>query len=98
MDDQIGKKHVFSFNPNDNNGEQLILVTKFTDNGDGYPDGIYVTQELRFFSHCNAATFYLTGVTLNPENLRELANQLESEEIKAALAYSGEESLTPQNK
>jgi len=78
--EQVGEKHVYSFNPDANGGEQLILVTTFLNNGDPEP---LVRQELSLSSYCNAATFDLMGVVFTPENLRKLANQLESEEIKA---------------
>jgi len=84
MDDRTIRKHVYIFNPDDNGGEQLLLVTRYWDNGDRDAEP-YVTQELSLSSYCNAATFDLQGATLTPTNLRELANQLESEGVQAKL-------------
>lgn len=81
--DQKMGRHVFAFNPKDNGGEQLILVTDFIANGD--PDGVFMNQEIGLNSYCNSASFNLCGAVLSPETLRELANQLESEMIKARL-------------
>lgn len=74
-DEELGRS-VFSFNEDDNGGEQLILVTKLYHNGD--VGGYYTNQELTLNSYCNAASFTLTGCQISPEKLRELANQLES--------------------
>lgn len=71
------KKHVFVFNPQDNGGESLILVTKENDNGDGIPNGIYLTQKLSLQSYSNSASFTLVGTILTPKNLRKLADELE---------------------
>jgi len=73
------KRHYFCFNDGDNGGEALTLTTEFHDNGDGAPDGIYITQELCLGSYCNSASFHLAGAVLTPELLRELANQLDKE-------------------
>jgi len=78
MMDKILSKHTFVFNSADNGGESLSLTTFFYDNGDGIPDGIYTTQELSLQSYRNSASFSLCGAELSPENLRTLANELES--------------------
>lgn len=79
--DKMIKRHNFCFNSKDNGGESLCLVTEFFDNGDGIPDGVYIIQKLCLQSYSNAAEFLLSGL-FTPENLRNLANQLESELIK----------------
>ena len=71
-------RHVFSFNPKDNGGEALLLVTTFYDNG----DGIYLQQELSLHSYCNTASFNLLGVALTAKSLRQLANELDEIEAK----------------
>jgi len=71
------KSHVFDFTPEINSGEGLILETKYYDNGDGIPDGLYWEQELTLQSYGNSATFTLTDV-LTPTKLRKLADELEA--------------------
>lgn len=87
MAEQHLHKHVFCFDPNNRGGESLLLVTNFIDNGDykaGLGDtGIFLNQELTLHSYCNSATFNLCGTPLTPENLRKLANELESAMIEA---------------
>ena len=78
-DKEVGR-HVFSFNPEDNGGEQLFLVTTFFDNGDGE---IYTHQDMSLQSYCNSASLSLLGASLNPANLRQLANELDETIIKA---------------
>ncbi len=79
---QVGR-HVFVFNPKANGGESVCLVTDFIDNGDSSKDSIYTSQTLSLQSYCNSAQFTLMGASLTPENLRQLANELESAMIKA---------------
>ena len=67
------KKHVFIFNPKDNGGEQLILVTKFMEDG----ERILTEQSLNLQSYCNCASFELVGTQLKAKNLRQLANELD---------------------
>lgn len=74
-------RQVFSFNPNDNGGEQLVLITKYLNNGDGE---IYINQSLELYSYCNSAAFNLVGAVIDSKMLRELANQLDKAEIEAA--------------
>lgn len=80
-------RHVFSFNPRDNGGEQLTLVSHIIDNGDvaaGIPEaGLFLNQELSLQSYCNCASFLLLGAALTPDNLRKLANELEAAMIRA---------------
>ena len=75
------RKHVFTFNKEDNGGESLILYTEMYANGE--PDGVYYNQELTLSSYSNCATFNLLGAPLTPDLLRELANQLEKVELEA---------------
>jgi hypothetical protein len=76
-------RHVFVFNPQDNGGESLSLITDFIDNGDGPEAGIFTNQELGLQSYCNSASLQLMGASFTPENLRKLANELESAWIQA---------------
>ena len=76
---EIGR-HVFVLNQKDSGGEQLVLVTKIIDNGDPNP---ITEQEFSLQSYCNCASFTLIGAQFTVENLRRLANELESELIKA---------------
>jgi hypothetical protein len=82
--DKILAKHSFNFNTHNNGGESLILKTTFFHNGDKITDktGIYINQTLTLRSYSNSASFDLCGANLTPENLRELANQLEIEQNK----------------
>jgi hypothetical protein len=70
MSDKLLATHVFSFNEEDNGGEQLILTTKFYDNGDDKKQNIYLNQQLTLQSHCNAASFELIGTILTPALLQ----------------------------
>ncbi len=74
--------HLFTFNKGTNGGEQLILITKFFDNGDGPPDGVYTNQELVLNSYSNTTSFSFSDSPFTPETLRKLANELESAMIK----------------
>lgn len=82
--DKILTKHVFVFNENDNGGESFFLETEFLGNGDPITDknGVYMNQRLTLQSYSNASTFELYGALLTPENLRQLANELEVERNK----------------
>jgi len=81
-DKNVGK-HVFVFNPNDDREESLFLETEFFDNGNGPKTGIYTNQKLTLQSYRNSAEFNLIGISLNPDNLRKLANELESAMIQS---------------
>jgi hypothetical protein len=70
---QVGK-HVFSFNPLDNGGEQLLLTTTIFDNGDGE---LYTNQELALQSYGNSASINLFGTAINTAGLRQLADELD---------------------
>lgn len=84
--DKLSKYHYFVFNPKDNGGESLSLRTRFYDNGNNAPRGVFMTQELTLQSYCNSATFNLSGAPIAPELPRELANELESAEHRAKMA------------
>lgn len=71
--------HTFTFNPQDNGGEQLILTTKWYDNGD---NEVFTFQELSLESYYNSASFHLSGAQITPETLRKLANELEQAQNK----------------
>lgn len=85
MADEQVARHVFVFNPKENGGESLSLETKFIDNGDrktlGPEKGIYTVQTLTLASYCNAAHFELFGA-FTPDNLRQLANELDEVQSK----------------
>jgi len=84
--DKVLKTHSFTFNPDDNGGESLILTTNFIANGDKItPDkGVFLNQELSLQSYCNSASINMFGISFTPKALRDLANQLESERNKLA--------------
>lgn len=78
--DKVLMRKCFVFNEKDNGGESFSLTTTYIDNGDEVTkecDGIYINQELSLESYSNSATFNLCGAFLTPENLRELANELD---------------------
>lgn len=84
MTDEVVGTHVFNFQPGDNGGEALILVTKMLSNGDPSP-AMYLNQQLTLQSYCNSASFELVGTPLMPEVLRKLANELESAMVEARM-------------
>lgn len=68
----------FVFNNDDNGGESLSLTT-FKHVDDRYPTaGAYITQELTLQSYGNSASFNI-GYFFTPENLRKLADALDSQ-------------------
>lgn len=85
-------KHFFVFNKKDNGGEQLCLATNICSNGDPFPDGIYLEQELTLQSYCNSASFSLLGAPITSNQLRKLADELDQKifEIKAKLTAKKE--------
>lgn len=68
------KTHVFVLNPDANGGEQILLTTTIEPNG-GEP---FPTQELNLNSYGNCVTFHMSLSPFTPDNLRKLANELES--------------------
>jgi len=84
---QAIKRHSFMFNPKDNGGEQIILTTTFFPVSPTSKE-IFTISELVLHSFGNSATFTLGGDIFSPENLRELANQLDvaRNEAKAKLS------------
>lgn len=75
-------RHNFTFNKEDNGGESLSLMTEFYFDVEG---GIYMTQRLTLASYRNSASFDLSGVSLTPELLRRLADELEEKKKKILL-------------
>ena len=67
--------HVFCFNPGNNGGEQLTLITKI--NKHRYESKVELEQTLTLESYSNSASFTLAGAQLTPELLRKLADELE---------------------
>lgn len=72
-------RETFTFNPEDNGGESLVITIDYFDNDDaahGLPNGIYDNQKLTLMSYGNSSSFELSN-GFTPENLRELANIME---------------------
>jgi len=95
------KTHTFIFNPGDNGGEQVRLVTQFFHNGDTLqngdkshgrkdPKGLFLNQELTLSSYCNSASFTLVGAALNPDQLEHLAKALRAAQHAAELEIASE--------
>lgn len=97
MSDKLLKTHAFTFNPQDNGGEQLHLVTYIHDNGDAFSageaargrnvedalkGGIWLAHELVLNSYGNSAAINF-GEAITPANLRRLADELEREILAA---------------
>lgn len=76
--DKLLHTHHFVFNENDNGGEHLILTTKYYDNGDGIPNGIYTNQIITLQSYGNSSSFNLCGVAITSDLLRILADSLDA--------------------
>lgn len=72
-------KTSFEFNPDANSGESLTLTTIMELNEDG---DILYDQSLNLQSYGNSASFNLCAANLTPENLRDLASQLEIQKSK----------------
>lgn len=77
-EEKVLDTHVFCFNPSQNGGEALILVTKFIDNGDEVP---LMYQELELNSYGNCASISIDGL-FTAKKLRKLADELEALEKK----------------
>lgn len=82
--------HYFTFNPKQNDGEQVILHTTFERMGEtreGKADDsiVFATQELILNSYTSSAHFNFDFL-LNPTRLRHLANQLEEYEANVLTA------------
>lgn len=89
MTDELLKCHVFTFNPEENGGEQFQITTEFFSNGDieaGLGDnaspreGIYTNQTITLLSYSNSAQFNLGNAGINPRMLRKLADEIEVEQ------------------
>ena len=72
MDSRIGR-HVFSFNPKENSGEQFTLTTDILKTKEG---SFYTNHEITLQSYGNQSTFKLV-CEITPETLRKLADELE---------------------
>ena len=81
IDQKLLNRDVFVFNPQDNGGEGLTIMTEFFSNGD--PGGVFSNQEITLYSYCNSASFHVTGFTITPEALRKLADKLEKQREEA---------------
>lgn len=86
-------RHTFAFNQSDNGGQHLVLVTKWYPNGD--PGGTFTNQEIVLYSYCNSASINLSGTSINPENLRKLADELEEAQKKAHNKMNDEKDEKP---
>lgn len=94
--DKVLLRKCFIFDSKANGGESLSLTTEWIDSGDKISascDGVYINQTLTLESYGNSASFNLSGTTLTPENLRMLANELESSRNKAVFEKSRVQSL-----
>ena len=70
----IPKVHVFDLTPQHNGGESILLRINYL----SYDDEIEVLNHiLTLQSYQNSASFNLSGGAITPENLRDLADQLE---------------------
>lgn len=76
----IVRVHSFTFCYAKIGGESLQLITEFINNEDG---DIYKNQKLILQGNFNSAIFDLVGISITPENLRKLADELEKEQNKA---------------
>jgi len=75
----VVSKHEYTINPQDNGGEAAQIITKIIDNGDG---DLFLDQTVEL--QCYGIHYTIVKIPeLTPEKLRELANQLESEILKA---------------
>lgn len=92
MADKLLKRHVFTFNKNDNGGESLMLITSFFHNGD--VDGVYRNQELTLQSYCNSASINLYGTQITSEILFKLAKELFEAEQEAKMMTRNEQQTT----
>lgn len=81
MADEKLKRHVFTFNPDSNGGEALMLTTDYYWDGE---DEVYTNQQLTMCCYGKEVSFNLGSALLNPAVLRNLADQLEQSE---SLAY-----------
>jgi hypothetical protein len=79
--DSVVKKHVFNFSPKENGGESLILSTNLIANGD--PGVFFYNQEFILYSYCNCASINLYSISITPDKLRKLADELELAEKEA---------------
>lgn len=65
-----------------NDGEALYIETNYVDN-ENPNDDVILNQKIVLNSYTNEASFSLCGAVLTPNKLRELANIIERDMIKA---------------
>jgi hypothetical protein len=75
MDKEL-EVHNFVFNEEDNGGESLMLTTKLHESEDCRT--LLISQELVLQSYFNNASFNFSCAVFTPENLRKLANEIDS--------------------
>lgn len=76
--------HKFKLNPGANGGESITLSTTVHVEDE---ESIWFEQELEMVCYGNRAVFYLSGAAFTPENLRDLANQLDQLRNQELLNY-----------
>ena len=81
---KVIEEHSFIFNPKDNGGEAIILSTDFCDNGD---EVAYTIQKLSLQCYGKEVEITVSDV-FTPENLRQLANELDRARIQAETKLS----------
>lgn len=74
----------YNFNPDFNGGETLYIETNYVDNEDPNDDNVILNQKIVLCSYTNEASLNLFGAILTPSKLRELANTIERDMIRAA--------------
>ncbi len=72
---KLGKVYKI-LNPEDNGGETVAITVEIFDNGDFDGNSIYTISRVDLQSYGNSASMSLPN--LDPEFLRELANELQS--------------------
>lgn len=70
--------HIHSFSGYNTMHGGWSIITSWMDNGDGEA---FTNQHICLSANCNAAEIQLYDRVLTPQLLRELANELESQEI-----------------
>lgn len=74
----------YNVNPDSNGGETLRFETSYMDNEDPNDDNVILNQKIVLCSYCNEASFNLYGAILTPNKLRELADFIEKDMLKAS--------------
>lgn len=81
IDQRLLNRSVFVFNPQDKDGNTISMMTEYFNNG--VPGGVFTNQEITLYSNSNSASFHISGFTITPEMLRNLADQLEKQREEA---------------